>query len=260
MSNYKYSNAGQGQGYVPDSFSSDAGATKKISNHTLRPVTIKQLLAVIETQTDDFRIDGKDLGQVTLIGVVRNINRQSTHHAFTLEDGTGTIETKRFPMDDEDPTDSNLIEIGTYVRIIGIPKLYNQHLTVNVHSIRPVNDFNEVTYHNLEVIHIHVSLTRSKNGMGMASSHNNFGGGIPHSGSMSTRPGASGEDFSQQILDMVKAHPSSSTIGVPRGAIVAFIAPRCGGQETAHNLIEQLIFEGTMYPGQDEDHLMPVEN
>lgn len=48
--------------------------------------------------------------QVTLIGCIRNVNKQSTHHTFQIEDGTGTIDAKRFPSDDEDPAESSAVE------------------------------------------------------------------------------------------------------------------------------------------------------
>lgn len=40
--------------------------------------------------------------------------------------------------------------------------MFNQKQYIQVHSIRPVTNLNEVTYHNLEVLTVHVSATRSK--------------------------------------------------------------------------------------------------
>ncbi|KAF9110685.1 replication factor A protein 2 [Mortierella sp. AM989] len=255
MSNYKpYSNAGQGGGFVQDSFSSDAGAIKKIANHTLRPVTIKQLLNVTQTQADgDFRIDGHDVGQVTFIATVRTISKQSTQHTYTVEDGTGTIDAKRFPTEDEDPIDLSSIAIGSTVRIVGLLKQFNQKFSVNIHAIRPILDMNELTYHNLEVIYVHVSLTRSKGNMGISStSHNNIGNhGMANAGS-----GSVVGEIPEQIVEMVHNHPDAGSTGTPRREIIARFAQLTGGPEAANTLIDEMVNEGVLYTAEDYDHLL----
>jgi replication factor A2 len=56
----------------------------------------------------------------------------------------------------------NYCSSGTYVRIVGAVKNFNQKQYVQVHSIRPIASMNEVTYHNLEVLYVHVNATRNK--------------------------------------------------------------------------------------------------
>lgn len=43
------------------------------------------------------------------MGVVRIIARQSTHHTYTIEDGTGSIDGRKFPSEGEDSSDMNAI-------------------------------------------------------------------------------------------------------------------------------------------------------
>ncbi|KAG0002549.1 replication factor A protein 2 [Entomortierella chlamydospora] len=255
-----YSHAGQGQGYVQESFSSDVGATKRIANHTLRPVTIKQLLSVTQTQADnDFRIDGHDLGQVTFIATVRNINQQSTQHTYTVEDGTGTIDAKRFPTEDEDSAELNTIVVGTTVRIVGILKSYNQKFSINIHAIRPIHDMNELTHHLLEVIYVHVSSTRSKGAGGMSMSsapHNNFAShSMANVGNVGAGSGVVGEDIPEQISEMIRNH-SDAERGVPRHEIIARFGQLTGGPEAANELINAMVSEGALYTGEDEDHIL----
>lgn len=38
------------------------------------------------------------------------MNKQSTHQTFQIEDGTGTIDAKRFPSEDEDPAEIAAVE------------------------------------------------------------------------------------------------------------------------------------------------------
>ncbi|KAG0215935.1 replication factor A protein 2 [Mortierella sp. GBA30] len=259
-------NSSQGQGFVQDSFGSDGGAPKKNTNHTLRPVTIKQLHAVAQTQADgDFKIDGHDLGQITFIAVVRTINRQSTQHTYQVEDGTGTIDAKSFPSVDDDSADTNMIVEGAYVRIVGLLKSFNNRFTVNIHAIRPIEDFNELTYHLLETTFVHVSFTRSKTGgigSGMSSSsayNNNLSA---HSMANASAPGAggataSGDIIQQQIAEMCHNHPLQlAGTGVPRHEIQSRFASVLGGADGVNNVIETMIVDGFLYTAEDEDHFL----
>ncbi|KAF8988374.1 hypothetical protein BGZ52_010922 [Haplosporangium bisporale] len=261
MSGYQnYSNAGQG--YVQqDSFSSDnTGGFKKPSNHTLRPVTIKQLLSVQQTQADgDFRIDNVSLGSVTLIGCVRNVNKQSTHQTFQIEDGTGTIDAKRFPSEEEDPAEIAAVDIGTYVRVVGVLKQLNSRFMLTIFSIRPIQNFDELTYHTLEVIYVHVNSTKSKSsglgGMNMPSSASQFNNQYTHHNA-----GASGSaDFmATKILETIRNNPGNQ-IGVHRDAIIRPVAAATGADpQTVGDLIESMILDGFLYTGEDENHILAM--
>ncbi|KAF9987761.1 replication factor A protein 2 [Mortierella antarctica] len=267
MSNYNRGyNSSQGQGFVQDSFGSDGGAPKKNANHTLRPVTIKQLQTVAQTHSDgDFKIDGHDLGQITFIGVVRTINRQSTQHIFQVEDGTGTIDARTFSSV-EDDAESNSITEGTYVRVVGILRSYNERFSVNLHSIRAIQDFNELTYHLLETTFVHVSFTKSKAGSigGGASSggaHNNFGA---HSMSNAAVPGGAGGaigggDIPQQIVEMINNHPlKAAGSGIPRRDIQSRFTSAVGSVQGVNDILETMVADGFLYTTEDDDHFHTV--
>jgi replication factor A2 len=77
------------------------------------PVTIKQLFKATQAHPDDgFKVDGKELSQVpkylqlliilqlTLVGIIMNIQEQSTNINFVIDDSTGKIEV-RFWVDAE---------------------------------------------------------------------------------------------------------------------------------------------------------------
>ncbi|KAG0098224.1 replication factor A protein 2 [Podila epicladia] len=265
MSGYQnYSNAGQG--YVQDAFSSDnPGGPKKQTNHTLRPVTIKQLLNAQQTQADgDFRIDNAALGQVTLIGCIRNVNRQSTHHTFQIEDGTGTIDAKRFPSDDEDPAETSAIDVGTYVRVVGVLKQFGTKFVVNTYAIRPIENKDELTYHLLEVIYVHVSSTKSKpsgfNGdmnmnMGMSTSssgqYNTYG---THHGSGAS----SGNILENKILEAIRNNPRRLQ-SVHRDEIIRAVAPTPADRQAVSETLEQMIKDGFLYTGEDENDIMAMD-
>ncbi|OAQ34883.1 replication protein A, subunit RPA32 [Linnemannia elongata AG-77] len=262
MSNYNrggYSSS-QGQGFVQDSFGNDGTAPKRTYIHTLRPVTIKQILAATQTQADgDFKIDGQDIGQVTLIAAVRNINQASTQNIYMIEDGTGVIDAKKYPSDHDDPEEVNSILLNTYARIVGTVKMFNQKQYIQVHSIRPVTNMNEVTYHNLEVLTVHVSATRSKvGGHGASSSSSAYG---QHHNSMhgvtstDTHMRGGNDDVANSISDFIDNHPGkASGLGAHRRDIIGAFAQRLGGEHKVNEMLKTMEEDGHLYVTEDDDH------
>ena len=80
-------------------------ASKRASNNTLRPVTIRQLINAEQPHPDaEFIVDGAELGQLTFVAVVRNISRNATNIAYSVEDGTGQIEVRQWLDSSSDDT------------------------------------------------------------------------------------------------------------------------------------------------------------
>ena len=50
--------------------------------------------------------------------------------------------------------------VDTYVRINGRLNSFGNRVSVVGHSMRPVKDFNEVTYHFLDAIHTHLKFVK----------------------------------------------------------------------------------------------------
>ncbi|KAG0296132.1 replication factor A protein 2 [Linnemannia gamsii] len=239
MSNYNrggYSSS-QGQGFVQDSFGNDSAAPKRTYNHTLRPVTIKQVLGATQTQADgDFKIDGQDIGQVTLVAAVRGVSPSATQNSYMIEDGSGVIDARKYPSDHDDTDELSTVVSGTYVRVVGTVKNFNQKQYVQVHSIRPIASMNEITYHNLEVLYVHVTATRNKMGGHGASSsvgvygqhHDNMQG--VSSTDTHMRGGHDTDDVAQSISDFIDNHPGKdSGVGAHRREIIAAFGQRLGG-------------------------------
>lgn len=262
MSNFNrggYSSS-QGQGFLQDSFGNDGAPTKRsYNNHSLRPVTIKQIMGASQTQADgDFKIDGHEISQVTVIAAVRMINRAATQNTYTVEDGTGVIDARRYPSDTEDVEETNSITEGEYVRIVGNVKNFNNKQFIQVHSIRPVTDMNELTYHNLEVLYVHVSATRNKDGSSDAYGHHNNSNSNMHGGGLDAhmRGGNDADDAAQSIIDFINQHPGkSSGVGTHRRDIISQFAQRLGGDARVNELIATMIDGGHLYTTQDDDHL-----
>ncbi len=78
---------------------------------TLMPVTIHQVLN--RTDNDDLiRIDGHDVTNVQIIGIISNVMPHSTNVHFHLDDGTGTMDARMFlHSDDLDAAEAEIAKL-----------------------------------------------------------------------------------------------------------------------------------------------------
>lgn len=139
--------------------------TKKYSNNqTLRAVTVKQLVdGTANTPDDQYKVDGVDLDNVTLVGKILSVQEQATNLTIVLDDGTGRVELKYWIDSDETEQLAQRKaqwKEGVYVRVHGHLRAFGGEKSIVAFSIRPVTDFNEVTYHGLQVIFQHLHITK----------------------------------------------------------------------------------------------------
>ncbi|KAI0546066.1 replication protein A, subunit RPA32 [Xylaria curta] len=144
--------------------SGSQSAVKPINDESLRPVTIKQIIDAEPAYAGDasFRIDGLDVKQVTIVGMVRAINPQTTNITYKVDDGTGIIEVKQW-LDADKSAEENAtpaIAEEEYVRVWGRLKSFSNKRHIGAHVIKPVRDYNEIHYHMLEAGYVHLFFTR----------------------------------------------------------------------------------------------------
>ncbi|CAO2816594.1 unnamed protein product [Amaranthus hypochondriacus] len=131
------------------------------------PVTVKQISQASPSSTDDksnFNIDGVNVTNVKLVGIIFDKTEKVTDVSFTLDDGTGRIGCKRWLNEAFDRKQMEIIEDGMYVRLVGHLKSSRGNAEIVVFHMRPVSDFNEVTLHQVECIHQHLLNNKSQKG------------------------------------------------------------------------------------------------
>ncbi|KAH6659355.1 hypothetical protein BKA67DRAFT_529510 [Truncatella angustata] len=154
-----------GGGFFGGSQGGSQGAGRGLSEESLRPVTIKQIIDAEQAYPDaPFRIDSLDVSQVTFVGQVRNVSPQTTNITFRLDDGTGIIEVKQWIDADKQDDSKPSFELDQYVRVWGRLKSFNNKRHVGAHVIKPIADFNEVNYHLLEATYVHLFFTKGAPG------------------------------------------------------------------------------------------------
>lgn len=126
----------------------------------LQPLTVKMISQATQRPGDDiFYIDGVDVNNVTLVGMVHNKEERNIDTSFFLDDSTGRIQVKRWidGQDSHEFTEMQAVKNGMYVRVHGHLRTFQNKLHVVAFSVRPITNFNELTFHFLEVIYVHLS-------------------------------------------------------------------------------------------------------
>ncbi|KAI9342169.1 hypothetical protein BD770DRAFT_398814 [Pilaira anomala] len=166
-----------GSGYMNTSFDgsnksgSSTGYTRKpMGEQTLRPLTVKQIKNCEIPQDQTFKVDGSDVTQTTFVGVIRGIQELATNYVYTIEDGTGAIEVRKWVEQNETAEEADArraITVDTYVRVNGRINSFSNRVTIVCHTLRPITDFNEITYHLLDTIETHLRFAKPSHGSRM---------------------------------------------------------------------------------------------
>lgn len=139
----------------PDS--QDTPQRKFAARHdNMVPCTIAQIHMMGQ---DTLIIGSLEVQYVSLVGLVRSVDQQSTRVNFTLDDRTGPpIEGLIFAQEEEQMrVMSHLVE-GSYVRVVGPVRSVEGKRQLKAFKVFPVTDLNELTLHLAEVVHANMTL------------------------------------------------------------------------------------------------------
>ncbi|KAD5317656.1 hypothetical protein E3N88_17602 [Mikania micrantha] len=145
-----------GGGFMPSQATQNAdpipsSLSKHRDTQTLIPLTVRQINKALLSNDDkvNFLIDGVDVNNVKLVGMVLNKAERVTDISFVLDDGTGRVECNRWY------TIYFVFMEGMYVRVHGQLKGFQGKKQLVVFGIKPVTDFDEITHHFVECIYVH---------------------------------------------------------------------------------------------------------
>ncbi|CAK9137957.1 unnamed protein product [Ilex paraguariensis] len=131
-----------GGGFMPSQATQTADPTfppaKSRDSQPLLPLTVKQISEAFQSSDDksNFLIDGVDVNNVTLVGMVHNKAERVTDVSFVLDDGTGRIDCNRWVNEAVDTKEMEGIMDGMYVRVHGHLKGFQGKRQLVVFSIR----------------------------------------------------------------------------------------------------------------------------
>ncbi|KAI7875033.1 replication protein A, subunit RPA32 [Lichtheimia hyalospora FSU 10163] len=223
--------------------SSFSGSKRTLNEHTIRPLTVKQFQDIQIVSDNVFRLDNMDINSVTVVGVVRDISPSTTNLQYTIEDGTAMMEVRHWHEGSntdgsEIPSD---ISKGSYVRVNGRVNQFNNRINCIAFAIRPITDFNEVTFHFLEAILSHVKLTKPSGGDHMQI---DSGNGAPKS-------------LSDRVIEVVKRYHHEEA-GVHMDQIAKELQD-VADKQRIKEVVDELVNEGHCYSTIDEEYIKSTE-
>mmetsp|Transcript_2880 Transcript_2880/g.10954 ORF Transcript_2880/g.10954 Transcript_2880/m.10954 type:complete len:277 (-) Transcript_2880:417-1247(-) len=269
-----------GGGFVSQPAATQGGGSddkkKGRGQQALVPVTIKMARTATFESEDRWSIGGREMSMVRIVGNIQRAETNATRITLHVEDGTGSLEATIWTsQNDEDlPTVAerrSKCVAGAYVVFHGSLREFNGKTTLRVVDARPVEDFNEITTHFLEVIYAD-ALYQQRLRDPPADATTPFGGG----------GGGAAPSASAGPMDVDNADPtavgSDGMTGIQRG-VLKFYTEYGTGDEGLHiskaieglvgqgkfsesqirDAIDSLLADGFLYTTLDEDHCKSTE-
>lgn len=248
---------------------SPSGGGRKRDAQSLVPLTVKQLLQA-EEENSKYKVDGRTISQVTIVGQILSVEAQATNVNYLVDDSTGKVNVRIY-IDSDDDSDSTLSS-GTYVRVVGNLRAFNDKKSVVAFQLIPVTDFNEVTFHYLNVIATHLRFTKQPGNNTPAkipgATTSTFGqaqaqpmqmmntGGVPQMGGLEDAKNGQFTPVQQQILQVFKTGGDDET-GLSVDAL--FSAMPNVPQAQIREALGFLSDEGHLYTTIDENHFKSTD-
>lgn len=267
---------GGGGGFMadesPSNMDSSQAKKKGQSNvQTLIPISAAMFhKADLDRTTDGFKFGNIELHQVTVLGIIREVQESATNMLYKIDDMTGDSITVRKWIDkEESQTEASRrsqCREDTYVRVYGNLKMFQETRSLVAFSMTPVKDFNEIPYHMIDVVHAYLTLTK---GAEMSQANTSMAGGLrtpgggKKAGDMSTTPLGGG------TTGTFNSGQGSGLSGAPNQVLEAIVAftddqgistdllskkLRNLNPVQIRNALDFLSNEGHIYSTIDEDH------
>ncbi|KAM9255878.1 replication protein A 32 kDa subunit [Cariama cristata] len=250
--------SGPAGGYTqsPGGFGSPAGtqAEKKqrIRSQNIVPCTVSQLLAA-EQVDETFRIRDVEISQVTIMGIIRHAEKAPTNILYKVDDMTAApMDVRQWVDTDEAGSENVVVPPGTYVKVAGHLRSFQNKKSLVAFKIMPLENMNEFTTHILEIVNAHMILR--KNLMSASRVPQSFSsaglsdvGGYGGGGSL---PVNGLTAHQSQVLNLIKNCP------VPEGMSLQELKLQLHNMSmsTIKQAVEFLSSEGHIYSTVDDDH------
>ncbi|KYM89297.1 Replication protein A 32 kDa subunit [Atta colombica] len=231
------SSMGEG-GFMNDSMQSTGTGKKGPQNDkTIVPVLIKH----ITSTTGDLQIAGRTVNVLSLVGIVRHIEQDTTKISFNIQDDTGTLTAIMWLEADKNPAECNTCtQINTYVRVYGLIRTQNNQRHVLILRMYPLEDLNDLTCHFMEVMYVILKASKP------AEETN-----LPSNSSLmvdNTMSGMSSEQVA--VLEVVRS-ANEAECGIEKRDILAQVPKHIISR--LDEILDFLLCEGHIYTTSSED-------
>jgi len=267
---------GGGFGATSPATQGSQGGDKKDRITTLTSISISQLHAA-QKEGDGFAVYGNtQLGQVSLVGIIRDVDRKSTKISYTIEDHTGTTECTKWLDEAEEGDEDATCRENMYVEVVGMIKDFNDKRSLSAYSVAPINP-NEITTHLLSTIHTYLRHTKGPlNEDGKLGPSTRSAAAVPTAGMGAAQPMAAGmnqytaqadtamdtgveggNEIQSAVINVVKQCDSDE--GVSVSAVTGQLKSKFS-EAQVREALEWLSGEGHVYSTIDDDHFKSTDS
>ena len=193
--------------------------------------------------------------------MVVEVNVTATNLMYSIEDGTGSVNVKKWIDTDGDaaePAPTEAAEKGSFVKVTGQLRSFRGDLNVMAFEIRKLSSMNEMTHHFLYSIHTHMLKTGTAAGSAapvVAAAAGAYAAGGAQTTSFGFDQSANADGFSKAqaaVLAFFKGAADES--GGSVADCIALLSKQGVGEKSVRETIEGLTEEGHLYSTIDENH------
>lgn len=217
----------------------------------MTPVTIKQINESTQLVPDgEFNIHNVELNTVSFVGVIRNVVDNTSSLNITIEDGTGSIDIRKWNDDSglEDSSSATEYVLGSYVYVTGSLKEFNGKKNLQYATVTPIKDHNEVIYHHLSAISVHLQAQGLTANDPLTKMNNN-----------NLFVSETANDSPKSNVDKIYEFIHEQTPSMPEGVPIQLIAQTLGIMvEDVQLHTAKLTEDGRIYHGYDDNGFLAV--
>ncbi|XP_050987638.1 replication protein A 32 kDa subunit isoform X1 [Labeo rohita] len=229
------------------------------------PCTVSQLMSAVQAE-DVFKVGEVEIAQVTIVGVIRSTDKSTINIQYKVDDMTAAPMDVKQWIDTEDMgVDNSVIPPGTYVKVSGNLRSFQNNRSLVAFSVRVLEDMNEVTSHMLEVVSAHMQQSKPQNMMGGGGGMNMMPTSHTSMSSMGSTGGYSGASMmlvnglsanQNQVLSLIKSCHE------PQGISMHDLKQKLSSMSVTviRQIVDFLSNEGHIFSTIDEDHFRSTDN
>ncbi|KAJ7413191.1 XK-related protein 8 [Willisornis vidua] len=136
-------------------------ALQRSRSQNIVPCTVSQLLAA-EQVDETFRICDVEISQVTVVGIIRHAEKAPTNILYKVDDMTAApMDVRQWVDTDEAGGENVVVPPGTYVKVAGHLRSFQNKKSLVAFKIMPLENMNEFTTHILEIVNAHMILRKN---------------------------------------------------------------------------------------------------
>ncbi|XP_054855463.1 replication protein A 32 kDa subunit [Eublepharis macularius] len=161
-----YGGSSMGGGYTesPGGFGSPSATQgekrSRARSQNIVPCTVSQLLSA-EQVDEAFKVREVEISQVVIVGIIRQAEKAPTNILYKVDDMTAApMDVRQWVDTDEEGSENVVVPPGTYVKVAGHLRSFQNKKSLVAFKLMPLEDMNELTTHMLEVVNAHMILRK----------------------------------------------------------------------------------------------------